>query len=820
MALPNNPTQLDVVKAIKDLESQPSGSATDVQINGTSITSGGVANIVTKTAYDATTNKIATENDIPTVPDELADLADDSTHRLVTDTEKSTWNGKQDALSSQTAYSAKGSATKVPQITTNSLGQVTGITEVTITQPTVDQTYNASSTNAQSGVAVASAISPVAEMANGKTNTYIIQHQSDITGTKDANDEYTSVTAITGVTIANLKLGDVILIKDLEVPDYWVSQISPSVSLNKMETTKVVVPTKVSDLQNDSGFLTSSTGVTSVNGSTGAITGVATTSDLNSYLPLSAGSSKPLTDYLYLGSTADAEKRIVFGATGSKSMIRFAASGQMFYNAVSHCFRKYNDGNGLKIDSTNATVASEDDNIYSLGTSDKRWTAVHSNGNYWAYKSALGYNGFIIKQKGYKLGANGSGSSSTQGLGGYIVQDSGTSDAGGWMTVLESRLLDYKDNAIPQTNLHLGVRQATTSAGSAFKQAFLDLVATSSDSWMTVSQRLLPASTNSYSLGSAGLIWSEIYGSRFITKNTTVAYSDAPETTVGQYVRFYDKNNTAIADVYSAIATAKNSLNFALRNKSNGVRTIEFSHSSDGWVVRPSNSDSVSLGTSSYVWKNIYGKNIYAKNTSYAYNEQPDSNSWINKYYFTDKNNATLGAISGGILTNGNAIEIGLNNKDGAWNGIRYVNSGLAGASHAYSFRPNNNNDTDLGASGTTWKNIYGVNVYASSDRRLKENIKPAELDCSKVIDDLQIKEFNFKADEEKKVVVGAIAQELKAILPEKYQAELVDGSEDTSYSINEGKLLYVAIGALKDEMKKTRELEERLARIEKLLEK
>ena len=44
----------------------------------------------------------------------------------------------QTALSSQTAYTSKGSATKVPQITTNSLGQVTGITEVTITQPTVN----------------------------------------------------------------------------------------------------------------------------------------------------------------------------------------------------------------------------------------------------------------------------------------------------------------------------------------------------------------------------------------------------------------------------------------------------------------------------------------------------------------------------------------------------------------------------------------------------------------------------------------------------------------------------------------------------------
>lgn len=35
----------------------------------------------------------------PTIPTDLADLNADSTHRVVTDTEKSTWNGKQDAIS-------------------------------------------------------------------------------------------------------------------------------------------------------------------------------------------------------------------------------------------------------------------------------------------------------------------------------------------------------------------------------------------------------------------------------------------------------------------------------------------------------------------------------------------------------------------------------------------------------------------------------------------------------------------------------------------------------------------------------------------------
>ena len=41
------------------------GSSTDVQINSTSITSQGVANIVTNTAYNASSNKIATMSDIP-----------------------------------------------------------------------------------------------------------------------------------------------------------------------------------------------------------------------------------------------------------------------------------------------------------------------------------------------------------------------------------------------------------------------------------------------------------------------------------------------------------------------------------------------------------------------------------------------------------------------------------------------------------------------------------------------------------------------------------------------------------------------------------
>lgn len=43
-----------------------SGTSTDVQVNGTSITLNGVANLITNTAYNSSTNKIATMSDVPT----------------------------------------------------------------------------------------------------------------------------------------------------------------------------------------------------------------------------------------------------------------------------------------------------------------------------------------------------------------------------------------------------------------------------------------------------------------------------------------------------------------------------------------------------------------------------------------------------------------------------------------------------------------------------------------------------------------------------------------------------------------------------------
>ena len=64
----------------------------DVQINGTSILSSKVANILTNTAYDATTNKIATMSDMPTITASATQISLNSTPTVTTSTSGNTTN--------------------------------------------------------------------------------------------------------------------------------------------------------------------------------------------------------------------------------------------------------------------------------------------------------------------------------------------------------------------------------------------------------------------------------------------------------------------------------------------------------------------------------------------------------------------------------------------------------------------------------------------------------------------------------------------------------------------------------------------------------
>ncbi|MEP7280032.1 MAG: tail fiber domain-containing protein [Bacteroidota bacterium] len=88
---------------------------------------------------------------------------------------------------------------------------------------------------------------------------------------------------------------------------------------------------------------------------------------------------------------------------------------------------------------------------------------------------------------------------------------------------------------------------------------------------------------------------------------------------------------------------------------------------------------------------------------------------------------------------------------------------------------------------------MRGLNT--PSDRGLKENIRVSQFNNNKLLG-LQIRDFNYKADNTKTLYTGLLAQELRKQVP-----ELVNGSEG-SYSIDYVKMVPYLLKLLQDQQK------------------
>lgn len=132
------------------------------------------------------------------------------------------------------------------------------------------------------------------------------------------------------------------------------------------------------------------------------------------------------------------------------------------------------------------------------------------------------------------------------------------------------------------------------------------------------------------------------------------------------------------------------------------------------------------------------------------------------------------------------------------------------GTSDSYGIRTTTNNYCRVGESGYAFYQIYGTSIYATSDRRFKHDIEDCKLDCWSVIDKLPVREFVFNQDKDNHKSVGIIAQELQEALPDEYhKAFISEGEDENKYlSVNDGKMVYLLLAALKEEHKKVLELE------------
>ena len=102
--------------------------------------------------------------------------------------------------------------------------------------------------------------------------------------------------------------------------------------------------------------------------------------------------------------------------------------------------------------------------------------------------------------------------------------------------------------------------------------------------------------------------------------------------------------------------------------------------------------------------------------------------------------------------------------------------------------------------------NVYCNALFETSDKKLKDNIENVDEDCSELVKKINVKTFNMKGDEKKQSHIGFIADELKEILPEKFEA-IVDKSNEY-LSVNYGKMTAVLMNALQETLNKVEHLE------------
>jgi hypothetical protein len=160
-----------------------------------------------------------------------------------------------------------------------------------------------------------------------------------------------------------------------------------------------------------------------------------------------------------------------------------------------------------------------------------------------------------------------------------------------------------------------------------------------------------------------------------------------------------------------------------------------------------------------------------------------------------------------GIHTNDDTVEGGLKINIGAGGGVSsdYIFSDLA-------LYPTVDQLNDLGRNGNFWNNIFFVNAFVPSDRRLKENISANDRGLSTVMS-LNTYQYNYIKDKDKKKHFGFIAQEVKEILPEILHES---DKEDTALAVNYIETIPVLVKAIQEQNETITEQSDKIEMLEK----
>ena len=270
-------------------------------------------------------------------------------------------------------------------------------------------------------------------------------------------------------------------------------------------------------------------------------------------------------------------------------------------------------------------------------------------------------------------------------------------------------------------------------------------------------------------------------------------------------------------------------------------------------AIRPTAySASIDIGTAAIPFEDIYGRYLVAVDsngsakincdgttgivtatggfTSSVFRIYPTSNNQLDFYSTTVDGGMwfSYGMPAGGNAVNKFHFGNGAGGYGNIYCGTAYLSNHLEVDNirgyNSYSWRSdgdilssNFQDEWNLGDSSQgRWYYVYCYSVSQSSDRRLKKNITDTEINALEVLNNLSIRDFDWKNQKEQGF--GVIAQEVLDVLPDKYKTAFINGEEtEGSYlGISPAAFTMLSIKAIQEQQSKIKELEDRIKELEK----
>jgi hypothetical protein len=607
------------------------------------------------------------------------------------------------------------------------------------------------------------------------------------------------------------------------------------------------IPTKVSQLTNDSGFLT------------------------GSYLPL-AGGTMTGTPYINMPSTAAtiADNQpfgITYGRIQSYGTITIAADTDASKNE----FVNITAGYGV----STATAA----NGLSIGYDTLKWKGqniIHSG----TIGSYVGNGTVTIKQNGTSKGTftmNQSGNTTIE-----LTDTAGTTYSAGTGLSLSGTTFSHADtNTNISTDTSYGptanvTQSAKNTATFKVPQITLDQFGhvksvtertitvtdtdtnTDTDTWRPVTDSVATTSSSTcasatavkkaYDLAAASAITagadnttSKIFlvGPTAQTSSNASArtYSNSGCYASGGYL--YSNSKVVINDVVASAGSNINSVGTpnVSASISNGKATLTFNYLKGATGSQgpqgPTGPSGNSVGTVVCVTANngtTTGTPSTASEGVSYYRVKDTAGNWLsgtiavkNGKNGTNGTNATTTAV---VSTSANGLAPKVTNTsgflrgDGSWvvpSDTKVKSTATTSAYYLCGSSASATATGELGKRSDVYVNASGQllsakGFFESSDERLKNFGESLDVDLDK-IKNLPKKYFTWKNDKDNKLNIGTSAQELQKLYP-----EIVSEGVDGYLSVNYEKLSIIALAAIDKLADKQKELEERLAKIEAAL--